>query len=123
MGFLGAAQDTRQEFLVVVSARGKLDLDGEHYGKARVFVLEDRTVTVVTPVKPRGLEWRTYTVESSTWNPPSKLLTVTFAGDNGGLALDAGGCGCGMGAVGNAGPIDGPYKLVKVRSPEWHTVT
>lgn len=127
MGFLTAPDDVRTEFLVVVTARGKLQaqggaLDGAH-AKARVFVLEDRTAVVILPdTGPRKLRWYTFAVDSSTYNAATRKLTVTLADpDAGVLTVDGQNCGCGMGAVGNAGPADAPYKLTPVRSPEWHS--
>jgi len=125
MGFLRTGEDNRQEFLVVATARGKLHIDngetGENYAKARVFVLEDRTAVVIVPDdSPRKLHWETFVVDSSSYNPATRQLVVALA--NGSvLTVDGQNCGCGMGAVGNAGPIDGPYKLTPVRNPEWHT--
>lgn len=125
MGFLTAPDDTRIEFLVVATARGKLHVDngetGENIPKARVFVLEDRTVTVIRPgTGKQKLQWASYAVDTSHYNAVTRQLTVALA-DGGVLTVDGQNCGCGMGAVGNAGPIDGPYKLTPVRSPEWHS--
>jgi len=121
MGFVNASPDDRVEYLIVASARGKLRIGSVQHAKARLFVLEDRTAVVVLPDPGGGLVWSTYAVDTSSYDPPSETLTVRLA-DGGELALDARGCGCGMGAVGNAGPVDGPYRLTAVRAPEWHTV-
>ncbi len=122
MGFSKTAVDTRVEVPVVVSARGKLTLLGVHHAKARVFVLENKTAVVVlpNPNDRKQLLRTSYEVLGSEWQPAVKLMIVHL--DVGVLMLDANGCGCGMGAVGNAGPTAEPYRLVNVRAPDWHTV-
>lgn len=124
MGFIDAAPDDRVEYLVVETARGTMRLGVAAYEKARVFVLENRTVVVVLPgpEDPDALSWDTYAVDTANYSPVTKILTVRLA-DGGELVLDGNGCGCNMGAVGNAGPNGGPYKLTPVRNPEWYTVT
>lgn len=126
MGWLSPADDDRVEYLIVASNRGKLHLETpengvEMFAKARVFVMEDRTVAVALPSgEPGKVAWRYFVAASSTYSPPTKMLAVNL--ENGGiLRLDGSGCGCGMGAVGNAGPVDGPYRLTPVRAPEWHS--
>lgn len=126
MGFLNGATEDRVEFPVVASARGRLTVDLPERGivmhpKARVFILEDRTAVLVTPGDAPGTVAReVFAVDTSMWVPHAKRLTASFVG-GGGIDLDGSGCGCGMGAVGNAGPSDGGYRLTPVRAPEWHT--
>lgn len=108
--------DSRVTYEVVYTNRGRLtDADGRVYGRARVFVLADRRVVTITPEGRR-----VYEAVYSEVRRRTQLLTVQTT--EGVLALDTSGCGCGMGDVGNAPPEEGvPYRLVKVRAPEWHS--
>lgn len=113
---------TGREVRVVHTVVGKLWVGDEHHPKARVWVLEDRTAVLVLPAAGRGVERRTEALTASSWDGGRKLLTaVTEDGQD--LRLDGRGCGCNMGAVGNAGPVDGRYNIVRVRTPEWHEVS
>lgn len=129
MGFLAPAEQAA-EVLTVATAMGKAALrpgpDAQATGswpKARVFVLEDRTVVLVTPGPgPRTVERQTYLAEASDWNRTTSQLSVVLS-DGAVLTVDAKGCGCNMGVVGSAGPTAEAYRLTKVRAPEWHTVS
>lgn len=128
MGFLAPAQQA-PEVLVVATAMGKANIrpDAESpatgaWAKARLFVLEDRTAVLVTPGPgPREVTRTSYLVAGSDWASASQTLTVV-TDDGSIITMDARGCGCNMGMVGSAGPVDGAYRLSKVRAPEWHTV-
>jgi hypothetical protein len=124
MGFMTAVQ--RPQVYVVHTSRGRAVLDGFSYPKASVWVLEDGTVILCVP---EGLEPNTKGVSriqrqvadyagASTWSPRAKMLTLELdSGET--LTMDSRGCGCGLGAVGNAGPVLGPYEIVRVRNPTW----
>jgi hypothetical protein len=114
MGYLTAEPTT--EVQVVHTALGKLGAGV----KARVWLLADRSVVVCTV--DGGVVTRTsHDVLASQWDRRAKLLTVQLDG-GGVLVLDAKGCGCNMGKVANAAPIDGRYHLVRIRTPEWHVI-
>jgi hypothetical protein len=129
MGYLVAEPSVGVE--VVTTAAGKVDVAGTRYPKARVWLLADMTAVVCLPVVKTsvegvsngGIERRVLEgVLGSSWSEKTKLLTVNLS--NGlSLTVDAKGCGCGMGAVQNAGPVAGRYTLNRVRRPEWHTVS
>lgn len=122
MGFLDGGDDDRAEWLVVASARGRVTLGSTVHAKGRVFVMEDRSVVLVLPGEGgRGVRRVEYVALTSEWHPASKALRVTLS-DGHTLSVDASGCGCGMGAVGNAGPSEERYRLTKVRAPEWHSI-
>jgi hypothetical protein len=120
------------EVLTVATAMGKAQLlrpddDGtmrqvEYWGKARLFVLEDRTAVLIVGAPGGGIERIVADILESAWVTGSRQLSVVVV-DGDVLVLDGQGCGCGMGAIGNAGPVDGAYRLSRVRAPEWHTVT
>lgn len=128
MGFMASA-DQAPEILTVATAMGKASYAAgpdapatQSWQKARLFVLEDRTAVLIIPDEGRAVERLPYTVVASDWAATARRLTVVV--DDGGiLSLDGRGCGCNMGAVGGAGPVAGPYRLSKVRAPEWHTVS
>jgi hypothetical protein len=127
VGFLAPAEAT-PEYRVVGTAMGtarKLSAEGavlEQWSKARMFVLESLEVVLVVPAGPGAVDRVVGTTVASEWNRQSRQLTAVLeSGEI--LTVNGQGCGCNMGAVGNAGPSDGQYRLVKVRRPEWHTVT
>jgi hypothetical protein len=124
MGFTGTAPP-RQQVLTVATVNGSVRALGETYPKARVWLLEDRTVVLCVPDRtaPGRVRRESYNgaVESAHWAARSKQLTITLGGGET-VAVNAKGCGCGMGAAGNAGPTAGAYDVVKVRQPEWYTV-
>lgn len=128
MGFLAPAPDV-PEVLTVATLVGPAQLGGQRFPRARTFVLEDRTVVIVHqgPTGKGAIERLVLPVEASDFNSKTKQLSVIIGGEDPGMAGTAltvtNHCGCGWGAVTNAGPTDGPYRLTKVRVPEWHTVT
>ena len=132
MGFLVAAEP-RPVFNVVATVAGKGTVRGRTVPRARLYVLEDRTAVLCLPAESgKGVDRETLLVDTSSWSPSTKMLTVTGYTEES-LAeeqplpvvfmVDGRGCGCGLGAVGNAGPVVGKYQIERVRAPEWHTVT
>lgn len=129
MGFLAPAPDV-PEIRTVATMVGPAEMLGpegerlERYPRARTFVLEDQTVTVIHGA---ALERTTWPVAGSDFNSRTKVLTVVLGGEDpavaGSVLRITNHCGCGWGAISNAGPADGPYRLAKVRTPEWHTVS
>lgn len=133
MGFLAPAPDV-PEIRTVATLTGPAELTGpqgerlERWPRARTFVLEDQTLVVIHQAgRGAALERSEYPVAASDYNSRTKRLSVVIGGDDPALAGAAltvtNHCGCGWGAITNAGPTDGPYRLTKVRTPEWHTVT
>lgn len=123
MGFL--VSSTGHEVRVVHTVAGKLWLRGEHHPKARVWLLEDREAVLAIPARQSGgspVERIVERLTGSEWSGGRKLLTATLE-DGGELRLDGRGCGCNMGAVGSAGPVEGQYHIVRVRTPDWHVVS
>lgn len=83
----------------------------------------DGTFVLCTPSQhtDRDVDRRTYdNILSSTWSEQRKALIINLT-DGNTVSMDANGCGCGMGAVGNAGPIEGGYAFNRVDAPPWHT--
>ena len=120
MGWARTTVETRPTIEVVASGKGRLvSPSGARHPKARLWVLADRTAVVCLP-DGNGVRRVTVEVESSVFNRAAETLVVLAA--EGEFSLDMRGCGCGMGAVGNAGPIDGSYRVERVRAPEWHEV-
>ncbi len=129
MGFTKQPAGVAQ-FNVVGTTAGSaevLDPDGRvraRHPKARMFVLADRTAVLVTPTvggPARSVDRETFTVLESSWQRSAAQLTAVTA-DGAVLVAKSNGCGCGLGAVGNAGPTGSSYRLHRVRAPEWHTV-
>jgi hypothetical protein len=124
MGFTGT-RPPRVQVLTVATVNGSVTALGRQHPKARVWLLEDRTVVLCIPDKtaPGRVRRETYAaaVSHARWQNRSKLLTVTLLGEAGGtIVVNAKGCGCGMGAAGNAGPTAEAYDVVRVRQPEWY---
>ena len=122
MGFLEAPE--RPQVSVVATSLGSARHRGTTYQKARAWVLEDRMVILCVPDGNRGAGVNRIllgTATRSEWKARSKQLLVYFE-DESVLDVNAKGCGCGAGAVGNAGPIAEPHNIARVRPPEWHLV-
>lgn len=136
MGFTGQAPP-RVVIAAVATLNGSAQVslggNGRQHPKARVWLLEDASVVLCIPDKTApGRVRREHLglAASAHWRERSKLLTVTVrdaedpAIELGTLVVNAKGCGCGMGAAGNAGPTeDKRFDVVRVRQPEWYVVT
>lgn len=121
MGFLQAPD--RVEIGVVATSMGIVTHGGTTYQKGRVWILDDHRLILCVPGPNRTGVTRIElgVVAISNWKSRSKQLSVTF--ENGStLGVNAKGCGCGAGAVGNAGPVAEPHHISRVRAPEWHTI-
>ena len=134
-GFTGTAPP-REQIPTVATVNGsvRLTLGEQHQRvlpKARLWLLEDAALVLCVPdktapgrVRRERYEW----AAAAHWHERSKILTVTLCDLDGGavgtVELNAKGCGCGMGAAGNAGPTESRhFDVVRVRQPEWYTVT
>lgn len=120
MGFIDAAP--REQVHTVATLAGRATLGSTSWPKARVYLLEDRQAVLIVPDPDnRGKVVRIpFDVTTSTWDAREKSLVMLT--QDGELAVDGKGCGCGMGAVGSAGPVEGRHDLIRVRAPEWHVV-
>ena len=112
--------------MAVATVNGSIGGDLGTHPKARVWLLEDRTLVLCVPDKtaPGRVRRQRYdgAVRAARWQNRSKLLTVELTGDSSPtVTVNAKGCGCGMGAAGNAGPEPGAYDVVRVRQPEWYS--
>jgi hypothetical protein len=150
MGFL--LREPLTEVRAVAAMNGRVNLYGQSFDKARVWLLEDRTA-VICSAGVDGIERRKVFVRQARHLTRDKMLVAdvvremrhttlaAFAaslppgaiaiddsgapvvelppGDAGRLLVDTRGCGCGYGAVGTAGPIEGPFEMVRVREPDW----
>ena len=95
-----------------VTAAGEV----RHYAKARLWVLDDtegRKVILRVAEGPYGTVGSIDFGEASRLRVRGKNATVTMA-SGGSVAMVTNGCGCGMGAVAHAGPVDDNHKLVRV---------
>jgi len=129
MGFTGEAPP-REQVLTVATVNGRVQALGESFPKARVWLLEDRSLVLCVPDReaPGRVRRVAYgPVVSASWAAKQKALSVTVElGEDTGvgvITVDARGCGCGMGAAGNAGPTAGKFDVVRVRTPDWYTVS
>lgn len=126
MGFMRSSPE-RPTVETVATASGRVTvLDGEtqvgSWAKARLWVMADRQAVLVTSSDGREVSRAVYEVETAHNDRRRRELVVeTTSGQL--LVASTAGCGCGMGVVGSAGPIDGPYRVVRVRAPEWFEVT
>lgn len=127
MGFMRTAPE-RPTVETVATASGKVTLLNSeagtqvaHWPKARLWILADRTAVVVWSPDGKTVERTAHDVVASSHDRRARMMTVqTTAGLT--ITAPTGGCGCGMGVVGSAGPVEGPYKVVRIRTPDWHEV-
>lgn len=105
----------------MVTVRGRGQLGAETLPKCRVFVMEDHSVVLITP-GDGGLVRQSFEAVGAGFERATQTLTVHLSSGQT-LTVFGKGCGCGMGAVGNAGPTEDPYRLSKVRAPEWYSET
>lgn len=121
MGYLTKSLD-RQEIQSVFTAAGRvLSSPFGVHAQARIWILADRSVVVCLPEGRRGINRVVYNYVVSSQNNKPLEQVIVDVGETLPIIFSYSGCGCGMGAVGNAGPIAGQYQKVNVRAPEWHT--
>lgn len=126
MGFLKPAAETKT-IDTVATGIGRADVLGVKHPKSRLWILADRTAVLVVPADPgqRNMVRLKFDVDASSWDKRTKVLAlVTPDGDI--VSVDGGGGGCTpcqMGRVANAGPVEGQYRVARVRTPAWHTVS
>lgn len=121
MGFLKQGTDDRTLVEVVRSPAGQVV--GPLAGIGKLWLLADRTMVLVrfADASRRSVSKHCFDVLEARDDRRSRRLFVTTA-DGGEWSVGTSGCGCGLGKVSSTGPIDGPYRLVRVRQPEWLTV-
>lgn len=120
MGFLSPPPE-RTQCSVVETGIGKVFWPGGQNSKARLWMMEDRTA-VICIAGPDGVNRIEFSgIVAAVMSPSKKETTVTLE-DGGQIVLDARGCGCGMGAIGSAGPVPGSYDVNRVRADWYSTV-
>jgi len=105
--------------LTVYTAPGKVTTPDSFHLKARIWVLEDRQVILCVPGHPRGVERLHLGTVSVLRRSAPKALTLEME-DGSSIQVVEANCACGMGAAGSAGPVDGRWKIERVRAPEWY---
>lgn len=124
MGFSGPAP-VRDQILTVATLNGSAQILGRSHPKARVWLLEDRSLVVCLPDRTAPGRVRRESlgeVAQAVWNERTKILLATLSG-GGTVTVNARGCGCGMGAVGSAGPTESKhFDVVRVRQPDWYVL-
>lgn len=128
MGFMNPAVE-RTLISTVATASGKVTAVNTETGatmhtwaKARLWLLADRTAVVVSSVDGKTVQRATYEVLASSHDRRKREMLVVTSGLET-LVASTAGCGCGMGIVGSAGPVEGQYRTARVRTPDWHVVT
>lgn len=127
MGWSKPATD-RETVEVVAIGTGKVT--GPWSGpKARLWLLGNRTMVLVRPhpSDPKEVVRTVLEVETASNDRRAKRLSVTTfdqgaEGPTSTWSVSTAGCGCGLGVISSVGPIDGPYRSVRIRPPEWYTV-
>lgn len=119
--------DTTPEIPVVFSDTGRGQFNGRQIPKMRLWVLGGRTAVIVTPGPDgKGVTRTEYRVDEGTSLARDKKVVVSLYPDENPetpptpLVLDIN-CGCSFGAVANVGPVDGPHRIVAIRSQDWWT--
>lgn len=122
MGYLVA--EPRTQVHVIAYAVGKGNFLGESHAKAGLWILADKTGVFVTndPTLPGGVKRQTFTIDRVEYHSAQQTY-VAYTPAEEQVTLDARGCGCGMGAIQGAGPVEGQYEVIMERIPEdWYTV-
>lgn len=121
MGYLTAKD--RPKVCVVGSAAGTMSFsDGsEPLGKGRLWLLDGKKLMVAVNDRSTGKVVRkTYDVDQAQIGGKSGRITLV---DGRHVDVKVSGCGCGLGAAGNASILDEPHVVVMVVTPDWVTVT
>lgn len=121
---MGLITKDRSDYIyvnTVFTAPGKLKIGTDQYRKARLWVLEDRTVIAVVPGTEDGGVWRrNLGLAERIVRTSRRELRVELAEDPDlAVEITESDCGCGMGYVASAGPVLGKWKIVRVRRPDW----
>lgn len=120
MGFLAPAPP-RTPVTIVETGAGKVFWPGGQSAKSRIWIMADRSVVICVAAPGGGINRIVFEdIESAVLNRPTHTTLITLE-DQRTVTLDARGCGCGMGAVGSAGPIEGPYEVQRQRA-DWYTI-
>lgn len=108
-----------QHVLTAYTAPGKISVGGTLYQKARLWVLEDRQVIIVRN-HPSGRGVERIALGATTLMTRTGRRSVIAELESGEtLSIEEASCACGMGAAGSAGPVEGRWKIERVRRPEW----
>ena len=112
--------DDYQYVHTVYTNSGALRIGESMWAKARLWILEDRSIMAIVPGQngadveriPLG------TVEEAVRVRGEVTITLTDSDEP--IRFRERTCGsCGMGAVGSAGPVEGKWRMERVRLPEW----
>lgn len=105
--------------LTVYTAPGKLKVNGENFSKSRIWVLENRDVYAVTRAGNGADVARMMLGKAASMAKTTRRQLDITLEDGSIVQLLESSCGCGMGAVASAGPIEGPWRMRRVRIPDW----
>lgn len=119
-GVEGIVRDGEFLFVrTVYTAPGALRVHGgDSYAKARIWVLANRDVYIVSGAGG-GEVVRTLVGQVASMTKTAKRQLDITLEDGSTVQLTEASCGCGMGAVSSAGPVEGPWRIERVRTPEW----
>lgn len=120
MGFF-APPEPRTLTMVVETGIGSVFWPGGQNSKARLWLMEGNVAIICVNAPDGGVNRISFEGVVSAVYVRSQQETTVLLGDGSQIVLDARGCGCSMGAVGSAGPVEGPYEIVRVRA-DWYTV-
>lgn len=118
-----------ERFEIVQTSMGTSHTPVGSFFKSRGWLLLNGSYVLCVPdtsAESQGVGINRITFDnvlSSSWNEESKNLIVNLT-DGTKVSMNSSGCGCGFGAVGNAGPTSSPYTFTRVANPPpWHTNT
>lgn len=107
---------------VVASPAGVVKMQGESFRKARLWVLEDHTGIVVVPgYEGKGVS-RIMAGRVTSLIKNGSDYTATIEDDDRSIQVRESSCLCGFGEVGTAGPVDGRWRILRVRKPDWYEI-
>jgi len=107
--------------LTVYTAPGKVTFGTTVYPKARIWVLEDHEVIICTPGPGGRGVTRVAAGPVTTLRRADRKTVIGELESGDRLTIEEASCACGMGAAGSAGPVEGRWKIERVRAPEWYT--
>lgn len=109
--------------LTVYTAPGRVTFGTTVYPKARLWVLEDHRVVIVVPgPEGRGVERIEAGNAAFLRRTAARQMTADLESEQK-LVIEEADCACGMGAAGSAGPVEGRWKIERVRAPEWYILS
>lgn len=112
--------DDYQYVHTVYTSAGALRVGEQMWPKARLWVLEDRTIVAIVPGDSISEVERITIGEAVSGVLARGEATFTLSGSDETVQFRERTCGsCGMGAVGSAGPVEGKWRMERIRLPEW----